>query len=114
MGAMTLLQALTDGGLDGPDSIHVGGTALSGPELLGAAAVVAEDLAERPGGGPVAVLAEPTAETGVAVVGALLAGVPVVPVPPDTGPGERGYVLSDSAASMWFGPRPPEVTLPCR
>ncbi len=114
MGAMTLLQALTDGGLDGPDTIHVGGTALSGPELLGAASVVAEELAERPGGGPVAVLAEPTAETVVAVVGALLAGVPVVPVPPDTGPGERGHVLSDSGASTWFGPRPPEVTLPCR
>jgi fatty acid CoA ligase FadD36 len=114
MSAMTLLQALTGGGLEGPDTIRIGDTALSGPELLGAAAVVAEDLAGRPGGGPVAVLAEPTAETVVAVVGALLAGVPVVPVPPDTGPGERGHVLSDSAASMWFGPRPPEVTLPCR
>ena len=33
-------------------------------------------------------------ETVVAVVGCLLAGVPVVPVPPDAGPREREHVLT--------------------
>ena len=114
MGAMTLLAALLDGALDEPEAIRVGDTAMSGPELLGAAAVVADQIAERPDEGPVAVLAEPTAQTVVAMVGGLLAGAPIVPVPPDTGPGERGHVLADSGASLWIGERPPEITLPVR
>jgi fatty acid CoA ligase FadD36 len=114
MGAMTLLAALLEGALDDPEAIRVGDTAMSGPELLGAAAVVADQIGERPAEGPVAVLAEPTAQTVVAMVGGLLAGVPVVPVPPDTGPGERAHVLSDSGATLWIGERPPEVTLPVR
>ncbi|WP_345411099.1 acyl-CoA synthetase [Actinomycetospora chlora] len=111
---MTLLAALLEGALDDPEAIRVGDTAMSGPELLGAAAVVADQIGERPAEGPVAVLAEPTAQTVVAMVGGLLAGVPVVPVPPDTGPGERAHVLSDSGATLWIGERPPEVTLPVR
>ncbi|MHC1558594.1 acyl-CoA synthetase [Actinomycetospora sp. C-140] len=111
---MTLLAALLDGALDEPEAIRVGDTTMSGPELLGAAAVVADQIGERPDEGPVAVLAEPTAQTVVAMVGGLLAGVPVVPVPPDTGPGERGHVLADSGASLWIGERPPEITLPVR
>jgi fatty acid CoA ligase FadD36 len=114
MGAMRLLAALLDGALDDPEAIRVGDTAMTGPELLGAAAVVADQIGERPVEGPVAVLAEPTAQTVVAMVGALLAGAPVVPVPPDTGPGERAHVLSDSGATLWIGERPPEVTLPVR
>jgi len=114
MCAMTLLAALLEGGLDDPEAIRVGDTAMSGPELLGAAAVVADQIAERADEGPVAVLAEPTARAIVAMVGALLAGAPVVPVPPDVGPGERAHVLADSAATVWFGPRPPEVSLPVR
>lgn len=115
MGTMTtLLAALLDGALDDPEAIRVGDVMMSGPELLGAAGVVADQIVDRPNEGPVAVLAEPTAHTVVAMVGALLAGVPVVPVPPDTGPGERGHVLTDSGASLWIGERPPEVTLPVR
>jgi fatty acid CoA ligase FadD36 len=114
MGAMTLLSALLDGGLDDPEAIRVGDTTMTGPELLGAAAVVADQITERPSEGPVAVLAEPTARTIVAMVGALLAGVPVVPVPPDVGAGERAHVLADSGASLWIGERPPEITLPVR
>jgi fatty acid CoA ligase FadD36 len=114
MGAMTLLAALLEGALDDPEAIRVGDTAMSGPELLGAAAVVADQIGERSSEGPVAVLAEPTAQTVVAMVGGLLAGAPVVPVPPDTGPGERSHVLSDSGATLWIGERPPEVTLPVR
>jgi fatty acid CoA ligase FadD36 len=111
---MTLLDALLGGGLDDPDAVRVGDTVLSGPELLGAAAVVADTVAARPGEGAVAVHAVPTMETVVAVVGTLLAGAPLVPVPPDTGPGERGHVLGDSGASLWFGERPPDVSLPGR
>ncbi|WP_116707341.1 acyl-CoA synthetase [Actinomycetospora cinnamomea] len=111
---MTLLAALLEGGLDDPEAIRVGDTTMTGPELLGAAAVVADQITERPSEGPVAVLAEPTARTVVAMVGALLAGVPVVPVPPDVGAGERAHVLADSGASLWIGERPPEISLPVR
>ena len=44
-------------------------------------------------------------ETVVAVVGGLLAGVAVVPVPPDSGPVEREHVLRDSGATAWVGRR---------
>ena len=87
---------------------------MSGPELLGAAAVVADQIADRPAEGPVAVLAEPTAHAIVAMVGGLLAGAPVVPVPPDVGSGERAHLLADSGASLWIGERPTDVTLPVR
>ena len=38
------------------------------------------------------------------VLAGLLAGVPVVPVPPDAGPAEREHVLRDSRAVAWLGP----------
>lgn len=50
-----------------------------------------------------AVLARPSAETVAAVVGGLLAGVPVVPVPPDAGPVERAHILRDSGAELLAG-----------
>ena len=34
------------------------------------------------------------------MVAGLLAGVPVVPVPPDAGPAERGHILRDSGAKL--------------
>ena len=75
--------------------ITVAGRSLRGEQLAGAASAVAA----RVGGMPaLAVHAEPTLETVVAVVGGLLAGVPVVPVPPDAGPLERDHVLGDSGA----------------
>lgn len=111
---MTLLSALIGGGLDHPEAVRIGDTAMSGPEVLGAAAVVADTLVEEAGDGPVAVLATPDAETVVALVGALLAGVPVVPVPPDVGSGERAHMLGDSGARFWIGDRPTDVTLPSR
>jgi acyl-CoA synthetase (AMP-forming)/AMP-acid ligase II len=42
--------------------------------------------------------------TVVAVVGALIAGTPVVPLPPDSGPDERDHVLSDSVAELVLTP----------
>lgn len=56
-----------------------------------------------------AVLAEPTLDTVVAVVGALAAGVPVVPVPKDAGAHELAYMVADSGVDAWVGPVKPEA-----
>jgi malonyl-CoA/methylmalonyl-CoA synthetase len=48
------------------------------------------------GTGRVAVLAEPRIETAVAVIGALLAGVPVIPVNPKSGASELAHIVSDA------------------
>ncbi|TKA10118.1 acyl-CoA synthetase [Actinacidiphila oryziradicis] len=92
---MPLLAALTASEGDRPDAVQVAGVALSREQLLGAAGAVAARIAGAPA---VAVDATATAETVVAVVGGLLAGVPVVPVPPDSGPAEREHILHDSGA----------------
>lgn len=60
----------------------------------------------------VAVDAEPTLRTVVAVTGCLLAGIPVVPVPPDAGPAEVNHILADSAATVWVGTARQGVELP--
>jgi fatty acid CoA ligase FadD36 len=86
--------------------VTVAGTTLTSTELRGAAAAVAAALPGRP---RVAVHATPTMETVVAVVGALLAGATVVPVPPDSGTGELRHLLGDSAPDCWVGPVPPEA-----
>ncbi|WP_432252425.1 acyl-CoA synthetase [Streptomyces sp. HNM1019] len=92
-----LLTSLAAPGDDRPDALSVGGRALAREELLGAAGAVAARIAGAP---VVAVRATATPETVVAVVGALLAGVPVVPVPPDSGPAERDHILRDSGATL--------------
>lgn len=92
-----LLTSLAAPGGDRPDALSVGGRSLSCEELLGAAGAVAARIAGAP---VVAVRATATPETVVAVVGALLAGVPVVPVPPDSGPAERDHILRDSGATL--------------
>ncbi len=66
-------------------------------ELLGWAAHLAGDLRGAP---IVAVHATPDLSTIVAVTAALLAGVPVVPVPPDAGRLERAHLLRDSGAAL--------------
>jgi malonyl-CoA/methylmalonyl-CoA synthetase len=63
-------------------------------ELRAAAARVARMVADAE---RVAVWAEPRLETAVAVVGALLAGVPAVPVNPKSGERELAHVVEDSA-----------------
>jgi fatty acid CoA ligase FadD36 len=73
---------------------------LSRHELLGRAAGVAAAITGRE---IVAVEATPTVATIVAITGALLAGVPVVPIPPDAGPAERDHLLSDSGATLIGG-----------
>ncbi|MFB8398780.1 acyl-CoA synthetase [Streptomyces yangpuensis] len=92
-----MLTALTGVHGDHADAVTVAGRTASYEELLGAARQVAVDLAES-GVPAFAVNATPTLETVAAVVGALLAGVPCVPLPPDAGPAERGHILRDSGA----------------
>ncbi|MFC7884785.1 acyl-CoA synthetase [Streptomyces sp. NPDC057376] len=52
------------------------------------------------GAGRVAVWATPAMETAVAVVAALLAGVPAVPLNPKSGDKELAHILSDSEPSL--------------
>jgi malonyl-CoA/methylmalonyl-CoA synthetase len=66
-------------------------------ELAGVAGRVAQNLV---GARRVAVWATPTIETCVAVVGALLAGVPVVPVNPKIGERELAHIVTDSAPDL--------------
>jgi len=73
--------------------------------LLAAADRVAADLSAA-AVARVAVHAAPTWSTVAAVVGSVLAGVTVVPVPADAGPGERAHVVHDSGAQRWLGPAP--------
>ncbi|MFF9482891.1 acyl-CoA synthetase [Streptomyces sp. NPDC014733] len=75
---------------------------------LGAVAV---PLAERLGGRTrVAVWATPTLETSVAVVAALLAGVPAIPVNPKIGAGELAHIVADSSPDLVL--TEPGATLP--
>ncbi|MEU7295750.1 acyl-CoA synthetase [Streptomyces exfoliatus] len=61
----------------------------------------AGSLAARIGGaGRVAVRATPTAHTAVAVVAALMAGVPAVPLNPRTGERELAHILGDSEPAV--------------
>jgi len=88
-------------------TITIDGHTLTAAELLGAASSAARivDDARR-----VAVNATASMETVVAVVGALLAGVTVVPIPPDSGAAELEHFLRDSAPDSWLGPAPPAAS----
>ncbi|WP_406639920.1 acyl-CoA synthetase [Amycolatopsis sp. WGS_07] len=103
-----LLTALSAASADGP-FVRVGDASMSLDDLRGAAAAVADRIA---GARRVAVNATASMETIVAVVGCLTAGVPAIPVPPDSGPAERRHVLSDSGAQLWLGDAPDDVELP--
>nr|WP_243859602.1 acyl-CoA synthetase [Amycolatopsis arida] len=84
-------------------SPNAGEVTLSYRELAAAAGRLASALAGTPP--RVAVWATPTAETAVAVVAALLAGVPAVPVNPRIGERELAHIVADSApASVLAAP----------
>jgi fatty acid CoA ligase FadD36 len=87
------------------DTIRIGTVTLSPERLLACANAVADDIRGEP---VVAVHATASAETVVAIVGAMLAGAAVVPVPPDSGPRERTHILRDSGATLLLagGPDP--------
>jgi len=99
-----LLPALTD--LRGRHPVTVDGVTLAPDELLGAASATAAQLR---GHTRVAVNATASMETVVAVVAGLLAGVQVLPVPPDSGAAELRHILADSAPELWVGPAPSEA-----
>ncbi|MVU81864.1 AMP-binding protein [Nocardia sp. ET3-3] len=96
----SLNPAAIAAGDDIPNAVTIDGETLSRSDLLGAATSVAERVAQAR---RVAVLAEPTVTTVLAVVGCLLAGVTVVPVPPDAGSAELAHILKDSGAQAWLG-----------
>ncbi|AXG82081.1 acyl-CoA synthetase [Streptomyces paludis] len=88
-------------------ALRFGDRALSHAELADAAGSVAAGLT---GAGRVAVWATPTLGTAVGVVGALLAGVPVVPVNPGSGERELAHIIGDSAPTHVVAD--PDVMLP--
>ena len=97
---------------DGREAVRVGEDALTYAQLRGAAGAVAARVA---GASRVAVWAVSSLETVVAVVGALAAGVPIVPINPKAGTRELEHILGDSRAGAvlrrrstwrWTSPRP--------
>jgi malonyl-CoA/methylmalonyl-CoA synthetase len=82
------------------EALRVGDDALTYAQLRAAAGAVAERVS---GASRVAVWATSSLETCVAVVGALAAGVPVVPVNPKAGTRELEHILSDSSPDLMFG-----------
>ena len=98
-----LLTSLNPAADDVADAVRIDGTVLSRSDLIGAATAVAERVA---GAHRVAVLATPTPTTVLAIVGCLIAGVPVVPVPADVGAAERRHIVTDSGAQAWLGEKP--------
>jgi fatty acid CoA ligase FadD36 len=96
MAGMTLLPALSGRYPDRTDAVRVGDSTISWERLSAAAGALAGRLVGAPA---VAVDAQPTLATVVSIVAGLFAGVPVVPVPADAGPLERGHVLRDSGAT---------------
>ena len=77
------------------EAMRVGEDALTYAQLRSAAGAVASRVA---GAARVAVWATSSLETCVAVVGAVAAGVPVVPINPKAGTRELEHILSDSCA----------------
>ncbi|MFJ2025001.1 AMP-binding protein [Streptomyces sp. NPDC087897] len=76
------------------EAVRFGDLSLSYGRLAEASAALAARIADA---GRVAVWATPTPETVIAVVAALHAGVPAVPLNPRTGERELAHILADSA-----------------
>jgi malonyl-CoA/methylmalonyl-CoA synthetase len=92
---LSLLRALSEP--SDREAIRFGERALDYRRLRGVTAHLARRLE---GVSRVAIWAEPTLETCAAVVGALAAGVPIVPINPKSGERELGHIVSDSAPSL--------------
>ena len=78
----SLFPALADGAAGARPALRFGSRSLTYAQLAAAAGAVAGRVQHA---GRVAVWATPVLETAVGVVGALLAGVPVVPLNPKSG-----------------------------
>ncbi|MFE9673173.1 acyl-CoA synthetase [Streptomyces sp. NPDC006259] len=79
-------------------ALRFGDRSLTYAGLAGAAASLGGRLPD--GGARIAVWATPALETAVAVVAALEAGVPVVPLNPRSGEKELAHILADSAPAL--------------
>ncbi|MFE0100021.1 acyl-CoA synthetase [Streptomyces sp. NPDC059009] len=105
-----LFPPLSAGRTTGRPALRFGERSLSYAQLADTARTLAGRLE---GAGRVAVWATPTLETAVAVVAALLAGVPAVPLNPKSGGGELAHIVADSEpAAVLAGPGaqlPPEL-----
>ncbi|OSC64955.1 acyl-CoA synthetase [Streptomyces sp. 4F] len=101
-----LSPAATGAGADRP-ALRFGERSLTYGQLAAAAGGTAAHIR---GAGRVAVWAAPAMETAVAVVAALLAGVPAVPLNPKSGDKELAHILSDSEPSLVLAP--PGAELP--
>jgi malonyl-CoA/methylmalonyl-CoA synthetase len=84
---------------DDGEALRFGDASLSYRELAGAATTVSRQIS---GAGTVAVWAEPTLELSTAVVGALAAGVTVVPINPGSGARELEHILADSQPTQFL------------
>ncbi|RSM65625.1 acyl-CoA synthetase [Amycolatopsis sp. WAC 01376] len=76
----------------GKEALRFGDTSLTYTDLAAVAGTLARDLPS----GRVAVWATPTLHTSIAVVAALLAGVPAIPLNPKIGERELAHILADS------------------
>ncbi|MGW3584716.1 acyl-CoA synthetase [Streptomyces rubiginosohelvolus] len=96
---MTLLPALQSptGPAASREAVRFGALALTYGELAAASTALAARIADA---GRVAVRATPTPETVIAVVAALRAGVPAVPLNPRTGERELAHILGDSEPTV--------------
>jgi fatty acid CoA ligase FadD36 len=95
---MELLPGLTSGSEDpSAGCLTIAGRSLSREALLSAAGAVASRIAGAPAA---AVYASASVETAIAVLGGLLAGVPIVPLAPDSGRQELAHMLRDSRAVL--------------
>jgi malonyl-CoA/methylmalonyl-CoA synthetase len=79
------------------EAVRFGERALSYAELRDVAAQLAHQIAAAT---RVAVWATPSLETCASVVGALVAGIPVVPINPKSGERELGHIVGDSEPTV--------------
>ncbi|MGW3987392.1 acyl-CoA synthetase [Streptomyces sp. NPDC004830] len=105
-----LFPALTHDPADRP-ALRFGERALTYAQLAAAAGALAGRI---DGASRVAVRATPTLETAVAVVAALLAGVPAVPLNPKSGDRELAHILADSAPALLLTAPDDQLPAPLR
>jgi malonyl-CoA/methylmalonyl-CoA synthetase len=99
-------NAGADAGADDKEAIRFGERALSYGDLRGVASDVARRLA---GLGRVALWAQPELETCAGVVGALAAGVPVIPINPKAGERELAHIVGDGEPDAVIAARSVEL-----
>lgn len=82
---------------DLPDAVTISDRSMSWSALQSAAEARAREVG---GARAAAVVARADVETVISVLAGLQTGVPIVPVPPDSGTDEREHILRDSGAAL--------------